>query len=112
MANMLEFLQGLLTNPQEQSMFVDDPPTYLAMNEFDDMSGEDVVEAMAFVVESLPDLTATERQCRLDVIDTYSSDELEAIGKANEDETIEVQGDGTAEMQKFTADLGTCTASG
>jgi hypothetical protein len=55
MANMLEFLQGLLTNPQEQSMFVDDPSTYLAMNEFGDLSGEDVVEAMAFVVESLPD---------------------------------------------------------
>ena len=60
------------------------------------------------VVESLPDLTDAERACMLGVIDGMSSDELEALGEANEDEVITNADSGTPELQAFMADLSDC----
>ncbi|MET0143841.1 MAG: hypothetical protein ABW328_03520 [Ilumatobacteraceae bacterium] len=68
------------------------------------------------VVQTLDGLTEAERTCMLDKLDTYSSDEIEQIGEANEDvdfqdtDAVETQGD--AALQKFVDDLSACmTAS-
>jgi hypothetical protein len=67
------------------------------------------------IVESMDDLAPAERQCLLDKLDGYSSDELEALGNANLDVDFD-QPDavehGTEDFQKFVADLETCTDSG
>ena len=64
-------------------------------------------------VESIPDLTETERQCMLDALDEYTSDELEAIGDANlnvnwNQPSATAVASGTPELQKFVDDLGAC----
>ena len=64
------------------------------------------------IVESLPDLTDAERTCMLDKIDLMSSDELERLGEANEDEAITDVDSGTPELQAFMADLADCQPTG
>jgi hypothetical protein len=66
-------------------------------------------------VESIPDLSETERQCMLDKLDNYTSDELEAIGDANltvdwDQPSAAAVASGTPELQKLVDDLGTCMA--
>ena len=55
MANILEFLRGLLTNADEQQRFAGNPHGYVTSHGFADLSGEDVTEAIRFVYRSLPD---------------------------------------------------------
>src|SRR5688572_4324932 len=54
MANILEFLRGLLTSGDEQQRFVGNPHGYLTAHGFDDLSGEDVAEAIRAVARTLP----------------------------------------------------------
>jgi hypothetical protein len=63
------------------------------------------------VVQSLG-LPQRDQDCMLDVIDTMSSDELEALGKANVEQTITDAESGTPEMQAFIADLADCRGEG
>ena len=54
MANILEFLRMLLTTEDEQRRFTANPQQYLAVHEFDHLSGEDVAEAIPVLMQSLP----------------------------------------------------------
>ncbi|MEY2448554.1 MAG: hypothetical protein QOH79_2030, partial [Acidimicrobiaceae bacterium] len=54
MANILEFLRGLLTSGDEQQRFAGNPHGYLTAHGFDDLSGEDVAEAIRAVARTLP----------------------------------------------------------
>ena len=54
MANILEFLRGLLTSGDEQQRFAGNPHGYLTAHGFDDLSGEDVAEAIRVVARTLP----------------------------------------------------------
>jgi hypothetical protein len=64
-------------------------------------------------VESIDGLTDEQRQCMLEKLDGYSSDELEAIGEANvnvdfdQPDAVETA---TAEFQEFVENLNTCMA--
>ena len=58
MANILEFLRGLLTSSDEQSRFAGNPHGYLTAHGFDDLSGEDVAEAIRVVARTLPNEVA------------------------------------------------------
>jgi hypothetical protein len=64
------------------------------------------------VVESLPDLSQTERTCMLGVIDAMTSDELEQLGKNNVGAAITDGDSGDADMQAFIADLSDCRDAG
>lgn len=55
MANILEFLRGVLTDPGAQGAFRADPPGFLDRAGFADLTGEDVVEAVLVLRRSLPD---------------------------------------------------------
>lgn len=55
MANILEFVRGLLTSSDEQQRFAGNPHGYLTAHGFDDLSGEDVAEAIRAVARTLPD---------------------------------------------------------
>src|SRR3954451_9908283 len=55
MANILEFLRGLLTSGDEQERFISNPHGYLTAHGFEDLSGEDVAEAIRAVARTLPD---------------------------------------------------------
>ena len=66
------------------------------------------------IVESIDGLAPAQRQCLLDKLDGYSTDELEALGNANLDvdfDQPDAVGHGTEDFQKFVADLATCTDS-
>ena len=54
MANILEFLRGVLIDPGSQSSFRADPAAHLETAGFGDLTGEDVVEAVAVLRRSLP----------------------------------------------------------
>src|SRR3954451_12348747 len=54
MANILEFLRGLLTSGDEQERFISNPHGYLTAHGFEDLSGEDVAEAIRAVARTLP----------------------------------------------------------
>jgi hypothetical protein len=59
MANILEFLRGVLTDPEAQRLLDADPEGFVTRSGFGDLSGEDVVEAIGVVRRSLPaDVTA------------------------------------------------------
>jgi len=55
MANILEFLRGVLTEPDAQEAFRKDPEGYVDDAGFVDLTGEDVVEAVLVLRRSLPD---------------------------------------------------------
>jgi hypothetical protein len=55
MANILEFLRGVLTEPDAQESFRADPGDYIDKAGFVDLTGEDVVEAVLVLRRSLPD---------------------------------------------------------
>ena len=57
MANILEFLRGLLTDADQQQRFEDDPASYVTSSGFPDLSGEDVAEAIRVLVRTLPPQT-------------------------------------------------------
>src|SRR3954451_5881467 len=59
MANILEFLRGLLTSGDEQERFISNPHGYLTAHGFEDLSGEDVAEAIRAVARTLPPDLAT-----------------------------------------------------
>lgn len=54
MANILEFLRGLTTDPEAQRVFRVDPEGFVTRAGFADLTGEDVVEGLAVVRRSLP----------------------------------------------------------
>jgi F0F1-type ATP synthase membrane subunit b/b' len=55
MANILEFLRGLLTDAGEQKRFAGNPLGYVTAHGFPDLSGEDVTEAMRVVARTMPE---------------------------------------------------------
>jgi hypothetical protein len=55
MANILEFLRGVLTESDAQETFRADPGGYIDEAGFVDLTGEDVVEAVLVLRRSLPD---------------------------------------------------------
>ena len=68
------------------------------------------------VIEGLDGLTEAQRTCMLDVVDTYSEDELKAIGEENEtvdfNDPNAVEEQGSPAFQKYVDDLNGCmTAS-
>jgi len=54
MANILEFLRGVLTDPEAQQVYRADPEGFVGRSGFADLTGEDVVEAIAVLRRSLP----------------------------------------------------------
>ena len=59
MANILEFLRGVLTDTESQRLFRSDPHGFVVGAGFGDLTGEDVVEAIAVLRRSLlPDVSA------------------------------------------------------
>ncbi len=54
MANILEFLRGLLTVGEAQRVFRADPEGFITRAGFADLAGEDVLEAIAVLRRSLP----------------------------------------------------------
>ena len=54
MANILEYLRGVLVDPHAQGSFRADPGGYLTEGGFGDLTGEDVVEAVVVLRRSLP----------------------------------------------------------
>ncbi len=68
------------------------------------------------VIESLDGLSEPERTCMLEAVEGYSEDDLKAIGEDNEavDFSREgaVESQGTPGLQKFVADLQSCTGGG
>ena len=54
MANILEFLRGVLTDPNAQQAFYGDAPGFVQRAGFGDLTGEDVVEAIRVLRRSLP----------------------------------------------------------
>ncbi len=64
------------------------------------------------MVESLPDLSESERTCMIEQIDLMTKDEVEQLGEANVDEAITDADSGTPEMQAFIADLSDCRDAG
>jgi hypothetical protein len=54
MANILEFLRGVLTDGEAQRLFLADPDGFVTRSGFADLTGEDVVEAIAVLRRSLP----------------------------------------------------------
>ena len=63
------------------------------------------------VVQSLG-LPQSQQDCMLGAIDEMSSDELKALGNANDAETITDAESGTPEMQAFIASLADCRTEG
>jgi hypothetical protein len=62
-------------------------------------------------IESLDGLTEEQRQCMLEKLDTYSSDELEAIGDANlnvDFDQADAVANASPEFQEFVENLNTC----
>lgn len=53
MANILDFLRGLLTDTETQQVFRADPEGFVSRAGFDDLTGEDVVEAVAVLKRTL-----------------------------------------------------------
>ena len=53
MANILEFLRGVLTDGESQRLFRNDPEGFVTRAGFGDLTGEDVVEAVAVLRRSL-----------------------------------------------------------
>ena len=53
MANILEFLRGVLTDAESQRLFRSDPEGFVTRAGFGDLTGEDVVEAVAVLRRSL-----------------------------------------------------------
>lgn len=64
------------------------------------------------VVESLPDLSESERTCMLEQIDLMTKDEVDQLGDANLDAAITDADSGTPEMQAFIASLSDCRDAG
>ena len=64
------------------------------------------------VIEGLDGLSEAERTCMLDLIDTYSEDELKVIGEENEtldfNDPNAVEEQGSAAFQKYVNDLNGC----
>ncbi|MGH9138415.1 MAG: hypothetical protein ACRD0G_15460 [Acidimicrobiales bacterium] len=58
MANILDFLQAVLTDAEARSAFRSDPAGYVVWAGFGDLTGEDVVEAVHALMPSLPPATA------------------------------------------------------
>ena len=58
MANILEFLRGVLTDAEIREAFQADPTGFLQRTGFGDLTGEDVAEAIAVVRRSLPEQAA------------------------------------------------------
>jgi hypothetical protein len=59
MANILEFLRGVLTDADSQQLFRNDPEGFVSRAGFDDLTGEDVVEAIVVLRRSLlPEVAA------------------------------------------------------
>jgi hypothetical protein len=58
MANILEFLRGVLTDAEIRGAFQADPTGFLERTGFGDLTGEDVAEAVAVVRRSLPESAA------------------------------------------------------
>ncbi len=58
MANILDFLHGLLTDGGAQHRFKGNPAGYIADHGFTDLSGEDVTEAIRVLARTLPDETS------------------------------------------------------
>ncbi len=54
MANILEFLRGVLIDPEAQDAYRSDPEGYATRSGFADLTGEDVVEAIGMLRRSLP----------------------------------------------------------
>jgi len=52
--SFIELLKRLLTSEHERAEYESDPKTYLAQHGYEELSGHDVKEAMAYVAESLP----------------------------------------------------------
>jgi hypothetical protein len=62
-------------------------------------------------IESIDGLTEAERQCMLDKLDEYTSDEIEAIGDANLDldfDSPNAVANGTPEYRDFVDKLQSC----
>jgi len=67
------------------------------------------------VIEGLAGLSETERTCMLDKVDTYSEDELKAIGEENEAIDFndpDAVDQGTEAFQNYVADLNSCMDAG
>jgi hypothetical protein len=60
MANVIEFLRHLLSDTADQAAYRADPGGYLTAHGFDDLAGEDVVEAMPLVRPRLDESIAAE----------------------------------------------------
>jgi hypothetical protein len=60
MANVIEFLRHLLSDTADQEAYRADPSGYLTAHGFDDLAGEDVVEALPLVRARLDELVAAE----------------------------------------------------
>ena len=58
MANILEFLRGVLIDAEIRDAFLADPTGFLQRTGFGDLTGEDVAEAIAVVRRSLPEPAA------------------------------------------------------
>src|SRR5438105_10552541 len=59
MANILEFLRGVLTSQDEQLRFRGNPHGYVTAHGFADLSGEDIVEAVKAMRSSMsPEIAA------------------------------------------------------
>lgn len=83
MANILEFLRGLMTEPEAQSAFQADPDGYIEKAGFVDLTGEDVVEAVLVLRRSLPEDLAT----RLSAFE--EDDELPAVRPGPEETELD-----------------------
>ena len=66
MANILDFLRGLMTNGREQEQFGVGPEEYLASHGYADLSGEDVTEAMRVLTPALPADVGSKLSCYVD----------------------------------------------
>jgi hypothetical protein len=63
MANILDFLRGLLTDGGAQQRFNGNPSGYVADHGFTDLSGEDVTEAIRVLARTLPEDTSARLSC-------------------------------------------------
>ncbi len=83
MANILEFLRGVITEPEARGAFQADPDGYIERAGFVDLTGEDVVEAVLVLRRSLPEDVAA----RLSAFE--DDDELPAVRPGPEETELD-----------------------
>lgn len=94
MANILEFLRGVLTDGETQAAYRADPLGFLDRAGFSDLTGEDVVEAVVVLRRSLPAQTAEA------LAPFESEDDLPAVRPAHEESEL----DAAARLLSFAVD--------